>query len=636
MSAPPDQKRTDQAKPKGKGRGKGKKDRKPFVEHDEKALERQSESLGKSTELPRDLRQAETAGMQDIEIPKSILRTKNQRLRARLIQEYLSHQRATMHAALADEFLHVAAPGEEAGLIEVEDEMERTARVRQADIRDSVGVETARKSFTLSLDGGRSGVGMGPYRCDYTRNGRHLVLAGRKGHLAAFDWQAGTLSFEINVKDTVRDVKWLHNQDFVATAQKKYTYIYDAHSGAEVHQLRQHTDVNRLQFLPYHFLLASIGRAGVLRYQDVSTGQSVASLRTGLGNCNVLEQNPLSAVLYAGHSNGVVSLWTPNSPNAALRFLANRGPVAGVGVNPRDGGRQMATAGLDGSVKLWDARMLGSGPVKEWSHYRPASDVKFSQRGLLGMSWAQHVSVYDPAKVLASTAISVPGPYLTNNFPRSEPVQVAWCPFEDVLGAAHAKGFDSLIIPGAGEPNFDSTEANPFETKRAKREREVHSLLDKIQPDMITLDPDIVGSIVEPAEAPEAVPGAAIPTAADGRSYASLSRAERLQLDGQADTEHAEGQVEDPFVYQAQSTVVMPNDDPSNTQAKRQKATKERLKQVMRERQKNIIDHRTLMEREKAERARSGAAPAAPSTKPTSALDMFSAPRKKRSRAPIL
>lgn len=94
---------------------------------------------------------------------------------------------------------------------------------------------------------------------------RHLAIAGRKGHVGTFDWASGKLHSELHLKETVRSIKWLHDESFFAVAQKKYVYIYDK-SGLEVHQLRNHIEVNQMEFLPYHFLLATIVRFFLLPF----------------------------------------------------------------------------------------------------------------------------------------------------------------------------------------------------------------------------------------------------------------------------------------------------------------------------------------------------------------------------------
>lgn len=170
---------------------------------------------------------------------------RDKKLRGVLKAQEAKQKQAVLQAKDAEILLE-----HEAGFLEPEGELERTYKVRQDEIKDSVGMETAKKGFELRL------TDFGPYRADYTRNGRNLLLAGRKGHVATMDWRDGKLGCELNLNETVRDARWLHNNQFFAVAQKKYVYIYD-HNGVELHCLNKHLEPLYLEFLPYHFLLAS-------------------------------------------------------------------------------------------------------------------------------------------------------------------------------------------------------------------------------------------------------------------------------------------------------------------------------------------------------------------------------------------
>lgn len=70
--------------------------------------------------------------------------------------------------------------------------------------------------------------------------------------------------------------------------------------------------------------------------------------------------------------------------------------------------------------------------------------------------------------------------YLTHRIPSRPLVSVRFTPFQDILAIGHNVGISSILVPGCGEPNFDSTEADPFENRKARGEREIRGLLDKV------------------------------------------------------------------------------------------------------------------------------------------------------------
>ena len=92
--------------------------------------------------------------------------------------------------------------------------MERTYQFSQEALALAADCSTRRKLFDLALP-------LGPYTLDYTPNGRHVAIAGRRGHLALFDWTRPRLVTELQVRETTRAVKFLHNTNFFAAAQEK-------------------------------------------------------------------------------------------------------------------------------------------------------------------------------------------------------------------------------------------------------------------------------------------------------------------------------------------------------------------------------------------------------------------------------
>ena len=109
---------------------------------------------------------------------------KDKALRTKLRALEDKYKGATLAAKNAEILLE-----QQDGFLEAEDELEKTYRVRQDEIKQSVGIETAKKGFDLKLS-----EALGPYYLNYGRNGRTLLLAGRNGFVSAIgDWRAGKL-----------------------------------------------------------------------------------------------------------------------------------------------------------------------------------------------------------------------------------------------------------------------------------------------------------------------------------------------------------------------------------------------------------------------------------------------------------
>lgn len=487
------------------------------------------------------------------------------------------HRRETkrlQNAILASDVQDILAPNN-SGYVETEHDMERTLQLTQNQLKydgKSVATNVTNNIYHLEL------MNHGPYILRYDRSGRHALIAGRGGggggaggHLAIVDQHTLASTTEFFIQDVVRDACFLQDSSLLAVSQRQNVYIYDD-KGAEVHRLGGHQMVTSMEFLPYHWLLATIGTNGVLQYQDTSTGDLVSQHRTKLGPCcgAAMRQNPFNSILHVGHSNGTVTLWSPSSSEYLVKMLCHRGsPITSLAMDRS--GRYMATGGSDSKVKIFDLRMYKE--IHAYTTYGgPPTALDISQTGVLGIGHGCHTTFWK-AEALP---VKAKEPYMKHQFSGKGPMEsLRFRPFEDAAGIGHAGGVSSIVIPGSGEPNLDSMEhfTNPYADKKQRREAEVRSLLEKLSPEMISLDPDTVGGI-------------------EGGSL--IQRAQRSR-DAAEDAKNRRD---------------VEREEAGNAREKKRMRGRSKIAKKLRRKQKNVVDEnviklRELRDREKAEKEES-------------------------------
>merc|ERR1711892_9144 len=349
----------------------------------------------------------------------------------------------------------------------------------QRDIVKQADVQTVQKKFELNLE-------MGPYKASYDRSGRHLLMAGHMGHVALMDHLTKKLLCEFSTQEQITDGIFMQNEKMLALAQRKWTYVYD-NKGIELHCLKQFNNVTKLHYLPHHFLLTSINQTKHLQYLDISLGKVIHQTQvTEDGALSSLTSNPTNGILHIGHYNGTVTLWSPNQPKFVAKMMAHRSNILDCAVT-RDG-NYMATTSMDSSVKIWDLR--------NWkclaTHRLPrgASHLAFSQMGKLATAFGNVVELWADAQDPEMCS----GPYARHELP-TDISSIAFCPYEDVLGLGAKQGFSAILAPGCGEPNPDSYNYNPYQTKKQRAEIEKRMLLEKCPPETIALDSTLLGKL---------------------------------------------------------------------------------------------------------------------------------------------
>lgn len=304
-------------------------------------------------------------------------------IQTKFFKEKLQHEEEKVKYTVTQSARAEILLNEDAGYL-VPDEGDETVEYTQDEIVKHVDLVSASKKFNLVLDQ------FGPYQIDYTKNGRHLLLGGKKGHLAAFEWTSKKLLCEFNVMEEIFDVKWLHVETLFAVAQKKWVHMYD-NKGTELHCIKQMGNVTQLDFLPYHFLLVAANYHGYLRWLDISIGEIVAQYKTKEDKITIMKQNPSNAVTCVANSKGVVSMWAPSVRDPLAQILCHPTPITALAFHPR--GDLMVTTGTDKMLKIWDTRKLKK-PIIEYKIDAVAHHIDVSQKSTMAVGMGNSCQIF--------------------------------------------------------------------------------------------------------------------------------------------------------------------------------------------------------------------------------------------------
>lgn len=332
-------------------------------------------------------------------------------------------------------------------------------------IQKNVNLYTAEKAFNIKLENG-------PFKCSYTKNGSNMLVTSPKGYVSSFSTQKLVLNFESNIDDKINDSKWLHNELYFALAQDDCVFVYD-NVGTELHAVREMKNTKLLEFLPFHFLLAGSTNNGHLNYLDTSIGEIVSSIFIGEKSSTVLTSNPANAIVHMGTPSGIVSLWAPSQKSYLMKIKCHKSAITSMQIDRS--GTHMITTGTDNKIKVFDIRNtyapLKSIPVKASVHFTALSD-----RNLLAIGHSDRIAILK----------NFDEPYMQHKAPGTIS-SLEFCKHEDILSIGHKNGFSTVVIPGSGDPIYDTNEDSPFITVKERKNLEVKKLLDKIPFDLISM-----------------------------------------------------------------------------------------------------------------------------------------------------
>ena len=221
----------------------------------------------------------------------------------------------------------------------------------------TAGVNGTVKLWSLSgqesqvLEGHRRTV----WSVNFSRDGQYIVTGGEDGKARLWNRYGKELERFENHAGWVTSVSFSPNGQYIATASTDGTAIVWKTSGEKLATLEgQQEQILSIDFSPDGKQIATAGWDGKVEFWNRSGEQIGEPLKGHQDAVLDLNFSPDGKFLVTASADGTAIIWQVSSGQQIAQLKGHRGWVGSVSFSPDTDRQQIATAGVDGIVRIWN------------------------------------------------------------------------------------------------------------------------------------------------------------------------------------------------------------------------------------------------------------------------------------------